>query len=636
MESRKKLKLLLLLCSLFFINMNVFSQNREESESIEISKEMFDRVKLWQEAGRNQRVPLDQYLQNYYTTNDTVSLIVNKLRESSRTKKTSCGCITLNVNSSYEMAPASGGVYYPYEDQGGLTTWARTNINGASSVQRLYLNSMDGNTDYEYSNIINNQTGSTTAHARMSFNYLCTNGSLLPEDCGCDKTIYVKSGYYGYGSVYTEVGGILNNRFSRGSVDDASVLVKIDQYQSTTDLAVLKAGSMLVSRWQHEQWNPQAWSNYLNLAASVTGVVVSVVGGAPLPPLGNIADQIAAAANTPTIIQLGSNDTNGTAEGNFAVNYDGGITLSPNHIVTIQMVSSTRVFAKGNKKYRSHVNRTSDFYISAVLPFNDSNPECCMEKYAKWVSASSGGYGVQAYGNTGLRNGISSHVTLWSPWNNLFDSNGDGNIDINTSIGYGNNSKECIVCGLDPITGMSVRANGLNINSNTRPAIFTWNGQMNVSNYVLYIYNASGVLIHTITTSSPPVTVNLAPGNYSFKVKANCENGSSTTSGLTNFEVKELYAEQDPRDLSFGKTGVSNQLILYPNPTKENTVIQVDKSEKILSYTIYDNTGMVVKTEKITGAFHEKSIQLSDVRKGFYLITVETNKQVYKEKLIKE
>ena len=40
--------------------------------------------------------------------------------------------------------------------------------------------------------------------------------------------------------------------------------------------------------------------------------------------------------------------------------------------------------------------------------------------------------------------------------------------------------------------------------------------------------------------------------------------------------------------------------------------------------------------EKITGEFNEKSIQLSDVRKGFYLITVETNKQVYKEKLIKE
>lgn len=627
--------LLFFFCTLFFSS-KVVSQEVREINSIEISERLFNTIKLWQNEGENQRVPLDRYLASQINErNDTVNVIINTLRESLSKKSTNCGCITLSVNSSFDMAPASGGVYYPYEDQGGLTTWARTNVNGASSVQRLYLNSMDGTTDYEYSNIIDNQTGSSGAHARMSFNYLCTNGTLLPENCGCNKTIYIKSGYYGFGSVYTEVGGISNNRFARGSVDDASVLLKIDQYQSNVDLTVLKAGSMLVSRWQHEQWNPAAWTNYLNLAANVTGVVVAVVGGAPLPPLGNIANQIAVAANTPVINQLGSNDTNGTAQQSFAVNYDGGVTLIPNHIVTIQMVSSTRVFAKGNKKYRSHVNRTSDYYISAVLPFNDSKPECCMEKYAKWISGSSEGYSVQAYGTAGLRSGIGSHVTLWNPWNNLSDANGDGNIDINTAIGFGTNVKQCVVCGLDPLTGLSVRATGLNFATNTRPAVFTWNGQMNVSSYQLLIYNASGVLIHTITTSNPFATVNLAPGNYSFKVKAICSNGTSTLSSSVFFTVASLYAEPD-KDVLAGKNSALKGINLYPNPAKNSVVLSTNEDENIESYIIYDGYGFVVKKEQNRSQSNSLEANIEDLKVGIYLIEVTTDKGSYREKLIKQ
>lgn len=131
--------------------------------------------------------------------------------------------------------------------------------------------------------------------------------------------------------------------------------------------------------------------------------------------------------------------------------------------------------------------------------------------------------------------------------------------------------------------------------------------------------------VYIVSLSIGPVWKS-APPQF-FRVLNTCRSGNdSSGDGIKDITVIEPIKDYFE----------VNSLKLYPNPTKENTVIQVDKSEKILSYTIYDNTGMVVKREKITGEFNEKSIQLSDVRKGFYLITVETNKQVYKEKLIKE
>uniref|UniRef100_UPI0040473A4E T9SS type A sorting domain-containing protein n=1 Tax=Flavobacterium sp. TaxID=239 RepID=UPI0040473A4E len=77
-------------------------------------------------------------------------------------------------------------------------------------------------------------------------------------------------------------------------------------------------------------------------------------------------------------------------------------------------------------------------------------------------------------------------------------------------------------------------------------------------------------------------------------------------------------------------------LKLYPNPVKDVLTITVDKEEKIISYEIFDNYGSRVKKEKLTAASNEQNVNLTDMKKGFYIINIETDKGSYKEKIIKE
>lgn len=76
---------------------------------------------------------------------------------------------------------------------------------------------------------------------------------------------------------------------------------------------------------------------------------------------------------------------------------------------------------------------------------------------------------------------------------------------------------------------------------------------------------------------------------------------------------------------------------IYPNPTKDNITITVGEFEKIISYTIYDSTGFTVD---LNSKFHSESntqkINLSNLRKGLYIINIETDKGNYKKQFIKE
>lgn len=600
-------------------------------ESIEVSSELFNQIIAWQKSGSKQKIPLDQYLKQTTTKqedNVKTDQIIAMLKTTTA-KGGECNCLTVTVNSSHDLAPASGGEYYPPESQGGLTTWARKDINGSATDQQLSLNSLDGNNSYEYQDEIASDSGSSNAYSRMSFNYLCTNGVLLPENCGCNKTVYLKTGYYGKGSVDTKIEGILNHRKAQGRVEDGAVVFAIDQYQTQAQVTVLKAGTLQVYRSQHEAWNPEAWMNYAKLAASVTTAILGEVDGATL---GDLASQIATVANTPVTLQLGTEDSDGLAEKSFAVQYDGGLVLKPNHILTVQMISRGYIYGNGNRKFKVFSKRYSDYYMSAVLPFNNSNPECCTEKYAKWVSATMG-----AIGSTALQNSIGSHVTLWNPWSNLTDSDGDGNININTPIGFGTQIKECLICG-DPITGLSVTANSIVPGANLRPAKFSWNGQMLVQTYTVYVYNQNGTLIHTVNTADTFLTINLAPGNYSFKVKATCKNGNTVTSSLFPFIVKEVFIRDNPSPFDPGKNSISadtNEVTLYPNPNNGKFIINLSsvKTDKIV---IYDMLGRIIKEVKVLKGTDKVDIDLSGYPKGIYSVNILSGDQVISKKMIKQ
>lgn len=74
---------------------------------------------------------------------------------------------------------------------------------------------------------------------------------------------------------------------------------------------------------------------------------------------------------------------------------------------------------------------------------------------------------------------------------------------------------------------------------------------------------------------------------------------------------------------------------IYPNPSNEKITVTVNKEEKITSFTIFDTFGVVVKKEDGNASF-TKELMINELKKGIYLLQVETDKNLYKEKLIKE
>jgi hypothetical protein len=74
-------------------------------------------------------------------------------------------------------------------------------------------------------------------------------------------------------------------------------------------------------------------------------------------------------------------------------------------------------------------------------------------------------------------------------------------------------------------------------------------------------------------------------------------------------------------------------LILYPNPAKSNVnILSTDFEETY--YEIYDISGnVVIKTNKIDGT---KTIDISDLKKGLYIVVIKVNQKIVYRKLIKE
>lgn len=81
-----------------------------------------------------------------------------------------------------------------------------------------------------------------------------------------------------------------------------------------------------------------------------------------------------------------------------------------------------------------------------------------------------------------------------------------------------------------------------------------------------------------------------------------------------------------------------NRLInIYPNPANESITINVAEVEKIVSYTIYDSFGTIVNNiKKLNLESNIIKVDISELKKGIYIINVVTTTQNYQERFIKE
>lgn len=75
---------------------------------------------------------------------------------------------------------------------------------------------------------------------------------------------------------------------------------------------------------------------------------------------------------------------------------------------------------------------------------------------------------------------------------------------------------------------------------------------------------------------------------------------------------------------------------LFPNPAKDYLNLNVESEDKILSYSIYNNSGLKIKTQELNSKSNEEELYINDLKKGLYFIEIQTEKANYREKFVKE
>lgn len=109
---------------------------------------------------------------------------------------------------------------------------------------------------------------------------------------------------------------------------------------------------------------------------------------------------------------------------------------------------------------------------------------------------------------------------------------------------------------------------------------------------------------------------------------------SSDSSFLVPFEGGDTLNDQKPISSFINEISLTNnQLIIYPNPTKDDIYI-ISTNERINSYSILNTNGQRVMNKENIKANKEK-INLSNIPKGMYIIKIITDNNVYSRKVIK-
>ena len=109
---------------------------------------------------------------------------------------------------------------------------------------------------------------------------------------------------------------------------------------------------------------------------------------------------------------------------------------------------------------------------------------------------------------------------------------------------------------------------------------------------------------------------------------------SSDSSFLVPFEGGDTLNDQKPISSFINEIAVTNnQLIIYPNPTRDDIYI-ISTNERINSYSILNTNGQRIINKENIKANKEK-INLTNIPKGMYIIKIITDNNVYSRKVIK-
>ena len=136
--------------------------------------------------------------------------------------------------------------------------------------------------------------------------------------------------------------------------------------------------------------------------------------------------------------------------------------------------------------------------------------------------------------------------------------------------------------------------------------------------------------IRTIDAANNVTTTAAFTGN--FVTFGEDMNGELYVAGISNGVIYKII-DSSLSNSEFEKNGFS----LYPNPAKNSFSVRSDTSEWIKTVLVYDLSGKMLLSKKVTVLNNETTISTDNLSNGMYLVTIETtNGNKYNSKLLVE
>jgi hypothetical protein len=440
--------------------------------SIEVSKSFGKALELYVEV-EDQKIPINEYLKQLISSNkihvkeaisyaqqffynavgeiprggNELDYIFNRFKNSDKSNN-SCWCNFILSHTRLVtpfdglLAPENNIPVYTEQhsvDIGGLyerrVDWIK-HSRGPAINARLRMKGTHQSHQYERGQL-SNTTAGTENIAQITYHFQCSDSYLFPAKCECTKNLKTHFRY----SVRHQIinfrpGWFVWSRGQNMGIEDFAIVLV--QNGSNGPLQVLAANRMKSFSANNHNWNPQFFSNLVNLAGTAiltylqindldsTGNVSSVVSG----NYSQLTQQIAALINTPIFTSEGStsNASNHTLDDNYVL-FNGfqDLILEPNKPLRLFLSGMNYMSGSGYGKWDIRGESWSAFGLSAIV-MNNANISsqinvpnaCCSDKVGVFIV---GALDELQYQNIFSRNQMRAHASVLfsnnQPWPSL-------------------------------------------------------------------------------------------------------------------------------------------------------------------------------------------------------------------------
>lgn len=515
-------------------NLLTFAQDNKESNhffSLEGGMLYLDMetMQLLGEWGQQDKMTLREYLSTKLppTKVEEFLKLYQTASQAEASQQSFCNCVPTTVYPLQGRTPQNN-----YSTTGNPSTeryvWGAAHklyarIGGGSTATASYLNFHSGDSSYGDSN------------NDFWYNYVCSNPSGYPTNCGCEKQIYIKMGYDARLNVNTYNSGGTQNR-NAAVAEDAMALIayNINDPYSVQILGVRHA-RLISYRNTTAPTNTfsirigQMVANYMENAYGLFGYYLS---NDQKTYFANLVDY-----NTPyPIKETTVNSYYGTGNYSYTMNKltTSTIYLKPNVMKLVSLISNGHIWGSGktgllSNTYYCKSHTVSDYYLAGVIPYQNNPSTCCINKSGAWIlndTPATTNVTASWKNEATLRNDITTFFNAYPSWT--------AGIPLIGNSGTVSATPQCPAISSDK-TETTTDNLSLAPNPTNKTLRILWNYAL-PDNVPLKIFDLQGreVLQETITKDSYGITLNLTElqaGMY--LVVAYMPNGSVNTQKFT-------------------------------------------------------------------------------------------------------